>query len=174
MCIKRCNLCCKINKLNQIMHTIAINKSSSSCNRAISFKSIFTYIGISTLLRKTKFKKCSGADAFTILNVFISSVFRGYPNFQRFFASTEGKSLPFSRDSACRFLSNPKYDWQSLMLNIATFIIRFICELNKDNKEHINCLVVDDTMLERNRGKKVELLSRQFNHVIGKNSKSFY
>ena len=60
------------------------------------------------------------------------------------------------------------------MLNIATFIIRFICELNKDNKEQINCLVVDDTMLERNRGKKVELLSRQFNHVIGKNSKSFY
>ena len=59
---------------------------------------------------------------------------------------------------------------------IATFIIRFICELNKDNKdnkEQINCLVVDDTMIERSRGKKVELLSRQFNHVIGKTVKCF-
>ena len=56
---------------------------------------------------------------------------------------------------------------------IATFIIRFICELNKDNKEQINCLVVDDTMIERSRGKKVELLSRQFNLVIGKTVKGF-
>lgn len=150
-----------------------INKNSSSCNRAISFESIFTYIGISTLLRKAKFEKRSGADVLTILNVLISSVFKGYPNLYRFFASTEGKALSFSRDSAYRFLSNPKYDWQSLMFNIATFIIRFICDLNKDNKEQINCLVVDDTMIERCRGKKVELLSRQFNHVIGKTVKGF-
>lgn len=59
------------------------------------------------------------------------------------------------------------------MFYIATFIIRFICELNKDNKEQINCLVVDDTMIERCRGKKVELLSRQFNHVIGETVKAF-
>ena len=68
-----------------------ISKNSSSCNRAISFESIFTYIGISTLLRKAKFEKRSGVDVFTILNVLISSVFKGYPNLYRFFASTEGK-----------------------------------------------------------------------------------
>lgn len=111
-----------------------INKNTSTCNRTISFDSILTYIGISTLLGKAKFKKRSGADAFTILNVLISSVFKGYPNLYRFFASTECKSLPFSRGSACRFLSIPKYDWQTLMFNIATFIIRFICELDKDYK----------------------------------------
>lgn len=113
-------------------------------------------------------------DVFSILSVLISSVFKGYPNLYRFFESTEGKALSFSRDATYRFLSNPKYDWQSLMFNIATFIFRFICDLNKDNKEQINCLVVDDTMIERSRGKKVKLLSRQFNHVIGKNNKSFY
>ena len=139
-----------------------ITKNSTSCNRAISFESIFTYIGVSTLLRKAKFVKRSGADVFTILTVLITSVFKGYPNLYRFFESTEGKSLPFSRDSAYRFLSNPSYDWQSLMLYMASFIISFICKLNKDNKEQINC-----------RGKKVELLSRQFNHVIGKSVKGF-
>ena len=150
-----------------------ITKNSTSCNRAISFESIFTYIGVSTLLRKAKFVKRSGADVFTILTVLITSVFKGYPNLYKFFESTEGKSLPFSRDSAYRFLSNPSYDWQSLMLYMASFIISFICKLNKDNKEQINCLVVDDTMIERCRGKKVELLSRQFNHVIGKSVKGF-
>ena len=59
------------------------------------------------------------------------------------------------------------------MFYIATFIIRFICELNKNNKEQINCLVVVDTMIERCIGKKVELLSRQFNHVIDKTVKGF-
>ena len=150
-----------------------INKNSSSCNRAISLETIFTYIGISTLLRKAKFEKRSGADVFSILNVLISSVFKGYPNLYRFFESTEGKSCYFSRDSAHRFLCNPKYEWQSLMFYIATFIIRFICELNKNNKEQINCLVVVDTMIERCIGKKVELLSRQFNHVIDKTVKGF-
>lgn len=87
-----------------------VNKNTSACNRTISFESIFTYIGISTLLRKAKFEKRSGADAFTILNVLISSVFKGYPNLYRFFESTESKALPFSRDSAYRFLCNPKYD----------------------------------------------------------------
>ena len=70
-----------------------------------------------------------------------------------------------------RFLSNPKYDWQSQMFYIATFIIRFICELNKNNKNQVNCLIVDDTMIERCQGKKVELLSRQYNNVIGKTVK---
>ena len=46
-----------------------------------------------------------------------------------------------------------------MIIKIATFIIRFICELNNDNNEQINSLIVDDTMIERNRGKKVELLS---------------
>ena len=170
VCIKWYNLSRKI----RLCTRCCDKQKSTSCNRTISFESILTYIGISTLLRKAKFEKRSGADAFTILNVLISSVFKGYPNLYRFFESTEGKSCYFSRDSAHRFLCNPKYDWQSLMFYIATFIIRFICELNKDNKEQINCLIVDDTMIERNRGKKVELLSRQFNHVIGKNSKSFY
>lgn len=59
------------------------------------------------------------------------------------------------------------------MFNIATFIIKFICEQNKDNKEQINYLVVDDTMIERSRGKKVEILSIQFNHVKGKTVKGF-
>ena len=150
-----------------------INKNSSSCNRAISFESLFTHIGVGSLLARAKFSKRSGADVFTLLSVLVTSIFKGYPNLYRFFASTEGRSLPFSRDSVYRFLSNPKYDWQSLMFYIATFIIRFICKLNKNNENQVNCLVVDDTMIERCRGKKVELLSRQYNHVIGKTVKGF-
>ena len=60
------------------------------------------------------------------------------------------------------------------MFYIATFIIRFICKLNKNNENQVNCLVVDDTMIERCRGKKVELLSRQYNHVIGKTGGTSY
>ena len=70
-----------------------INKNSSSCNRAISFESLFTYIGVRSLLAKAKFSKRSGADVFTLLSVLVTSIFKGYPNLYRFFASTEGRSL---------------------------------------------------------------------------------
>lgn len=69
--------------------------------------------------------------------------------------------------------ANPNYNWQYLLFQLAVFAITFIHFLNKDNKDTVNCLVVDDTMIERHRGKKVELLSRQFNHVIGKTVKGF-
>lgn len=123
------------------------------------FESLFTHIGVGSLLARAKFSKHSGADVFTLLSVLVTSIFKGYPNLYRFFESNEGKSLSFSRYSVYRFLSNRKYDWQSLMFYIATFIIRFICELNKNNKDQVNCLIADDTMIKRCRGKKVELLS---------------
>ena len=49
-----------------------INKNSSSCNRAISFESLFTYSGVRSLLAKAKFSKRSGADVFTLLSVLVT------------------------------------------------------------------------------------------------------
>ena len=54
-----------------------INKNSSLCNRAISFESLFTYIGVRSLLAKAKFSKRSGADVFTLLSVLVTSIFKG-------------------------------------------------------------------------------------------------
>lgn len=59
------------------------------------------------------------------------------------------------------------------LFQLAVFAITFIHSLNKGRKYTVNCLVVDDTMIERPCGKKVELLSRQFNHVIEKTVKGF-
>ena len=49
-----------------------INKNSSSCNRAISFESLFTHIGVRSLLARAKFSKRSGADVFTLLSVLVT------------------------------------------------------------------------------------------------------
>ena len=48
-----------------------MKKNSSSCNRAISFEALFTYIGVRSLLAKAKFSKRSGADVFTLLSVLV-------------------------------------------------------------------------------------------------------
>jgi len=69
-------------------------------------------------------------------------------------------------------MKNDCYNWQLLMLHIARFVISFIVSLSKD-KEHFYCLVVDDTMLERPRSKKAELLTRLYNHVSGKTIKGY-
>lgn len=72
MCIKWYNLCFKINKLNHTIYRAMINKNSSSCNRAISFDSLFTHIGVRSLLARAKFSKRSGVDVFTLLSVLVT------------------------------------------------------------------------------------------------------
>lgn len=70
-----------------------------------------------------------------------------------------------------RFISNPDHNWSLLLVLVAKSAFSLISSLN--DKGHINTLCVDDTVIERPRGKKIEGLSRTFNHVIGKTVKEY-
>ncbi len=57
------------------------------------------------------------------------------------------------------------------MLLVARSAVSIISALN--DKGHVYTLCIDDTVIERPRGKKIEGLSRTFNHVIGKTVKGY-
>ena len=81
-----------------------INKNSSSCNRAISFESLFTYIiGVRSLLAKAKFSKRSGADVFTLLSVLVTSIFKGYLNIS-YYGRSIVNCIVFKRIAHCCLL----------------------------------------------------------------------
>lgn len=86
-------------------------------------------------------------------------------------------SLNYVANSECsyhslmRFVSNSKHNWSLLMLLTAKAAISRIKTLN--NKDHINTLWVDVTIIERARCKRAEGLCRTINHVIGKNVKGY-
>jgi len=150
-----------------------MSNSTEQFKPILSFESIFSFVGINSIFKKAGFIKRSGASVEDLFLTLVSSVFYGNKNLFRLFSSPIGKAKDFGKDSLYRMCANPKYNWQYLLFQLAVFAITFIHSLNKGSKDTVNCLVVDDTMIERSRGKKVELLSRQFNHVIGKTVKGF-
>lgn len=70
-----------------------------------------------------------------------------------------------------RFVSYSRYNWANLLKLLAKVACSIIVKLN--NKDHIYTRCIDDTIIERARGKHIEGLSRTFDHVKGKCVKGF-
>lgn len=70
----------------------------------------------------------------------------------------------FSKDTVYRFLNSSSINWMRfttlLSAKIATSTITKLTDENR-----VNVLIVDDTMFERNSSKKVELLSKIYDHA---------
>ena len=150
-----------------------IQQSSSNSKTFLSFSSVLSKdcLNIAKLLSLSGFRKRSGADVLTIFTVFIKSIFSGANSLHDRYSINDVESPNCSYYALMRFISNSKHNWSLLLLLVAKTAISIISSLN--NKGHINTLCVDDTVIERPRGKKIEGLSRTFNHVIGKTVKAF-
>lgn len=150
-----------------------IQQSSSNSKTFLSFSSVLSKncLNIAKLLSLSGFRKRSGADVLTIFTVFIKSIFSGANSLHDRYSINDVESPNCSYYALMRFISNSKHNWSLLLLLVAKTAISIISSLN--NKGHINTLCVDDTVIERPRGKKIEGLSRTFNHVIGKTVKGY-
>lgn len=75
----------------------------------------------------------------------------------------EKDTLPFERDTAYRFLNSPRHNWRAFLARLARKAIAFIAPLT--SKEERRVFVVDDSLYNKNRSKKLELLSMVHDHV---------
>ncbi len=150
-----------------------IQQNSSNSNPFLSFTSVLSKdcLNISRLLRQSGFSKRSGADILTMFMVFIKSIFCGACSLHDRYSLKDVKTPDCSYYALMRFISNSKHNWSLLMLLIAKTAVSLISALN--DKGHVYTLCVDDTVIERPRGKKIEGLSRTYNHVIGKTVKGY-
>lgn len=146
---------------------------ASNSKTFLSFSSVLSKecLNISKLLHQSGFRKRSGADILTMFMVFIKSIFCGAYSLHDRYSLKDVESPDCSYYALMRFISNSKHNWSLLLLLVAKTAISIISSLN--NKGHIYTLCVDDTVIERPRGKKIEGLSRTFNHVIGKTVKGY-
>ena len=95
----------------------------------------------------------------------ISSTFTGAKSLHDRFTLTSVEYPECSYYALMRFVSDSRYNWASLLKLIAKVACSIIVKLN--NKDHIYTLCIDDTIIERARGKHIEGLSRTFDHVKG-------
>lgn len=76
-----------------------------------------------------------------------------------------GRNTPdFAKDTVYRFMKMIQINWIRFTTILSARIIRDAI-LPLDSEERANVLIIDDSMFERNRSKKVELLAKVYDHA---------
>ena len=70
----------------------------------------------------------------------------------------------FAKDTVYRFMKMTQINWIRFTTVLSSRIIKDAV-LPLDSKERANVLILDDSMFERNRSPKVELLAKVYDHA---------
>ena len=116
---------------------------------------------IGRLLRQANIRKSCGIPVMALFQTLILLVFQGKNLFR--FLHSEHIDCTISKNAFYRFLSNPSFNWQRFLLLLAAKITKVFHSLT--NSGRAKMLVLDDSVLPRNRSKSVELLARIYDHV---------
>lgn len=141
-----------------INHTTENNNSEIQCRFGDAIKEL----GICKLLKKSNIRKEKGGSVYEIFQFLILLlVFRNCNLFH--FLNSKKQDIAFSKNTYYRFLNEPRYNWQRFLSLPSARVVAYFSSLT--HRERVKCLVLDDSVIERNRSKQVELLSWIHNHV---------
>ena len=126
--------------------------------------------GIAKILKSSNAYKSKG---FSVLRVFLYIFSLAFTNRSMYMNFLTGKhSEEFEKDTIYRFLNSQRINWVSFTSTLSARISnKSIIPLTDDTRE--NVLIIDDTLFERPNSKKVELLSRVFDHTTHKFKRGF-
>ena len=144
-----------------------------------SFVGTLKELGVAKLLNKCGIRKtartrsgegaCAKRTAYEIFQFLLLIAFQGC-NLYRFLGSKK-QDIACSKSTYQRFMGNEHYNWRRFITLLASKIVGFLDTLTKP--ERFRALVLDDSVIGRNRSKKVELLAFVFDHVINKTVRGF-
>jgi len=120
-------------------------------------------------LRKSNITKSCGISAYEVFQFLLLLAFQGKNLFR--FLNSKHKELAVSKNTYYRFLNETSYNWSRFLLLLAVKVTTAFDSLTRP--ERVKVLVLDDSVIKRNRSKTVELLARVFDHVEHKYQKGF-
>ena len=127
-----------------------------------SIKRFFARFHVSSALKASNaYKKKVGPvmEIFQYLFLLIFSNRRMYMNL------IIGRNTPdFAKDTVYRFMKMIQINWIRFTTILSARIIKDVI-LPLDSEECANVLIIEDSMFERNRSKKVELLAKVYDHA---------
>ena len=121
------------------------------------------------LLRKANIKKSCGVSAFEVFKFLLLLVFQGKNLFR--FLNSKHKSEAVSKNTYYRFLNEASYNWRKFLLLLSAKVITIFSGLT--NEKRVKALILDDSVVARNRSSNVELLAKVYDHVEHKFKKGF-
>ena len=124
---------------------------------------------IAKLLRKSNITKSCGVSVYEVFQFLLLLVFRGKNLFR--FLNSKHKDMAVSKNTYYRFLNEVSYNWSRFLLLLAVKVTSAFGRLTRP--ERVNVLILDDSVIKRNRSKSVELLARVYDHVEHRFQKGF-
>ncbi len=138
-------------------------------NTQNQFSNSLKELQIGKLLRKANITKSCGISAYEVFQFLLLLVFQGKNLFR--FLNSKYKDQTVSKNTYYRFLNETSYNWSRFLLLLAVKVITAFDALTRP--ERVKVLILDDSVIKRNRSKAVELLARVYDHVEHKCQKGF-
>ena len=145
----------------------AMNKSITQATQddkqiSKSIKRFFTRFHVSSALKASNAYKKKGIPVTEIFQYLFLLIFS---NRSMYMSLITGRNTPgFAKDSVYRFMKMIQINWIRFTTILSSRIIKDAI-LPLDSKDRANVLIIDDSMFERNRSKKVELPAKVYDHA---------
>jgi len=141
---------------NSITQTI---QKENRISRSVQL--FFKRFSISSALKASNAYKKRGIP---VLSVFEYLFLLAFSNRSLYMSLVTERNAPtFAKDTLYRFMKSTQIHWMRFTTLVASRIIcNAIVPLNKEDR--VNVLIIDDSLVERNRSQKVELLAKTFDH----------
>lgn len=146
-----------------------INQNTQTENTQNKFSKAISELQIGKLLRKSNITKSCGVSAYEVFQFLLLLVFQGKNLFR--FLNSKHKNQTVSKNTYYRFLNESSYNWKKFLTLLSAKVISAFDRLTRP--ERVKVLILDDSVIKRNRSKKVELLARVYDHVEHKFRKGF-
>ena len=150
------------------METIIAEKLYEAQEQKAIISRFFREFQIGKALAAANFYKEKGTQPVELLRYLFEMVFTN-KNLYRSYTTEpqEGKK----KNTVYRFLNSKAGDWCKLLFRVAMHAIMLVLPLTDETRE--NVLIVDDTLYSRSRSKRVDMLTRVYDHNTNKYIKGF-
>ena len=144
-----------------------MNKSITQANQndkqiSKSIEKFFKRFHISSALKASNAYKKKGIPVIEVFQYLFLLIFS---NRSMYMSLITGRNTPgFAKDTVYRFMKMLQINWIRFTTLLASRIIRDAI-VPLDSEDRANVFIIDDSMFERNRSKKVELLAKAYDHA---------
>lgn len=162
-----------------LMIAQGIGEIKSEANASERIFHAFSMLGIAAILKQSNIrndsrrlsgeKDNSRRSAYAVFTFLFLLVFQRVNLFR--FLHSKKEETACSKNTYYRFLNNCHFNWSRFLTLLSSKVIGLIDPLT--GPKRVKCFVLDDTVHERGRSRKVELLARVYDHTIGKCVKGF-
>lgn len=149
-------------------HTAIVSQSQDPVKVESKIDHFFNRFKIATMMHRCGIRKHHGHSVRCLTQSIFALPFIGKNLFRGIVLNEQ---LAFGKDAAYELLKGTTYNWRRLLLDLGAKLFGIFNRLTSDERESV--LIIDDSTYERSRSKKVELLSRIFDHSTGRFLKGF-